>query len=161
MLLRPMRPEDAEPLLALFGDPAFMAAFDAPPFDRARMNAWVARNLEHQQSHGYGLFTIVERATDEVIGDCGLEWMELDDGPVAELGYDLRPDRWGQGFATEAAGAVVEHARSVLALPRLISLVRRDNERSASVARRIGMVETRVLRREGTAYRLFEVELGS
>ncbi len=159
LVLRPMRSDDVDPMLALFGDPRFMAAFDAAPFDEAQTHAWVDRNLEHQECHGFGLYTIVERTTGEVIGDCGFEVMELEGVTETELGYDLRPDRWGQGLATEAASAAVAHAQAVLGVRRLVSLVREGNDRSARVAERIGMALERTTDRSGFTYRVYVLEL--
>jgi len=138
--LRPMRRDDAKPLMRLFGDPFFMESFGRGPFDESEMSAWVARNLAHQEQHGYGLFTIVLRRSEQVIGDCGLEVMELEGEREVELGYDLRRDLWGNGYATEAALAVVEHAFGQLGLHRLVSMIRVGNSRSARVAERLGMV---------------------
>jgi RimJ/RimL family protein N-acetyltransferase len=76
LLLRPMRADDAAPLLAVFSDPLAMASFGVPPFSDPQMEAWVRRNLDHQAEHGYGLFTVVHKADNLVIGDCGLERME-------------------------------------------------------------------------------------
>jgi RimJ/RimL family protein N-acetyltransferase len=157
--VRPMRPEDVQPLFAVFGDPIVMRAFDRGPFTVAEMQAWVARNLEHQDRYGYGLFAIVLRETAEIIGDCGLERLELDGIDEVELGYDLRSDHWGRGFATEAASAVKEHAREALELPRLISLVRSGNDRSARVAERIGMSVERQIHQGETAYSVFAIDL--
>src|SRR3712207_1073528 len=106
LLLRPMRPDDTDSLLRIFGDPRVMASFGGILFDRAQMEQWTRRNLEHQRQYGYGLFSIVLKASRELIGDCGLEHMELGGRPAVELGYDLRSDHWGQGLATEAAAAV-------------------------------------------------------
>src|SRR5437762_3063453 len=55
--LRPMTADDAGPLLAIFGDPRVMAAFDGELFDQAQMDRWVGRNLAHQAEHGYGLYS--------------------------------------------------------------------------------------------------------
>jgi RimJ/RimL family protein N-acetyltransferase len=153
-----MRADDVEPLLAVFGDAELMRAFDAPPFDQSATEGWVGRNLEHQQRVGYGLFTVVLRTTGEVIGDCGLERMELEGRTEHELGYDLRRDVWGHGLATEAARAVVRHAFEELGLPRLVSLVRTTNRRSARVAEKIGMTPERVLRRGDADYVVFAME---
>src|SRR5262245_18795417 len=91
--LRLMQPDDVEPLLAIFADPKVMAAFDAPPFDRAQMQQWVERNLDHQTTHGYGLFSVFLKSNGLLIGDCGLELIEVDGDVVAELGYDFRSDK--------------------------------------------------------------------
>ena len=58
LVLREMIGDDVEPLLGVFGDERVMASFASAPFDHAAMERWVARNLAHQQDHGYGLFTL-------------------------------------------------------------------------------------------------------
>jgi [ribosomal protein S5]-alanine N-acetyltransferase len=139
LLLRPMRADDMDGLLGVFGDPKVMDSFDSAPFDRAQMQRWVQRNLDHRDRYGYGLFTIVLTATGRIIGDCGLEHMEIEGAPAVELGYDIRSDHWGQGLATEAAGAVRDYAFNTLGIPRLISLIRQGNAASRRVAEKIGM----------------------
>lgn len=166
LLLRPMRAEDVDPLLRVFGDPKVMASFGVAPFDRDQMQRWVQRNLDHQDRHGYGLFSVILRETDELIGNCGLEEMEIDGisgdgtaaGAVAELGYDFRSDHWNQGYATEAATAVRDYAFETLALPRLISLIRQGNIASRRVAEKIGMRHERDIRRAGHPYWLFAID---
>ena len=143
--------EDAGPLLGVFGDPVVMASFGAGPFERPQMDHWVARNLEHQDRYGFGLFSIERREDGLLIGDCGLEVQDDGSGDV-ELGYDLRSDCWGQGYATEAAMAVRDVAFGPLALPRLISLIRQGNERSRRVAEKVGMQHDADLERHGVLY---------
>lgn len=150
--LRPMQADDVDALLAIFGDPKVMAAFQTAPFDRAQMMQWVRRNLDHQAAHGYGLFSVVLKANGLLIGDCGLELMELDGTEVAELGYDLRSDYWNQGYATEAAAALRDYAFQQLQLPRLVSLIRVGNLRSRRVAEKIGMRLAGELVRYGHPY---------
>lgn len=137
--LRSMRADDTDALLTIFADPAVMAAFNSPPFTQDQMARWVRRNLTHQTTYGYGLFTVILKNNGLVIGDCGLELMELDGLQVAELGYDFRSDHWNQGYATEAATAVHDYAFQQLRLPRLISLIRVGNHASRRVAEKIGM----------------------
>src|SRR5262245_24340823 len=115
--LRLMQANDVDHLLAIFADPKVMAAFGVPPFDRAQMTQWVQRNLDHQTVHGYGLFSVILKATGLLIGDCGLELIDVDGVPAAELGYDFRSEYWNQGYATEAARAVRDYAFGYLQLP--------------------------------------------
>lgn len=151
-----MRAGDLEPLLAIFGDPVLMAeAFDTQPFGQAEMARWIERNLDHVRRHGYGLFTVTDRATGEVIGDCGLEHMDVEGAEAVELGYDIRRDRWHRGFATEAAAAVRDYAFHDLRLPGLISLIRVGNLASRRVAEKIGMHLTREIARHGRTYWLY------
>ena len=157
LILRLMRRDDAEALLPLFGDPVFIASFEATPFDLDEMEAWVERNLVHQAANGVGLYTVVLRSAGLVIGDCGLEWIDIDGEPVAELGYDIRRDHWGHGYATEAASAIRDHALHVLGLPRLVSLIQVGNAASMRVAEKIGMTNAGALNRYGNRYFRYEL----
>jgi ribosomal-protein-alanine N-acetyltransferase len=103
LFLRPMTAGDTEDLLEIFSDARVMASFGGVLFDHHRMEAWVQRNLTHQEKYGYGLFSVVLKSEGRLIGDCGLEHMDIDGDPEVELGYDFRSDYWGDGYATEAA----------------------------------------------------------
>jgi RimJ/RimL family protein N-acetyltransferase len=92
-----------------------------------------------------------------LIGDCGLERMEVGGVPEVELGYDLRSDHWGQGLATEAASAVRGFAFNALGLPRLVSLIRPSNAASCRVAEKIGMQREREIDRGGQTYWIYAV----
>jgi RimJ/RimL family protein N-acetyltransferase len=137
--LRPMTAEDIDPLLIIFGDPKVMAAFNEPTFERGQMERWVQRNLDHQVEHGYGLFSVLLKSNGVLVGDCGLEKVEIEGEVAAELGYDFASAYWNQGLATEAAKAVRDYAFGTLHLPRLISLIRVGNEASRHVAEKVGM----------------------
>ena len=56
-----------------------------------------------------------------------------------EVGYTLGRDYWGQGFATEAAGAVRDYALGELGAGRLIALIIHGNTASENVARKLGL----------------------
>jgi ribosomal-protein-alanine N-acetyltransferase len=152
LLLRPMHAEDIDALLHIFADPIVMASFDAVPFDRQQMQQWLQRNLDHQAHFDYGLFAVILKANGLLIGDCGLEIMEVDGTIEAELGYDFRSDYWGQGLATEAALAVRDYAFQVLHLPRLVSLIRQRNLASQRVAEKVGLRRTTEITRYGQPY---------
>lgn len=139
LLLRPMTLADVDALLPIFADPKVVVAFDELPFDQARMTQWVRHNLARQAQHNYGLFSVVLKASGALIGDCSLEQLEVDGKTVAELGYNFRSDCWNQGFATEAAQVVCDHALYTLRVPRLVSLIRVDNHASRRVAEKLGM----------------------
>jgi RimJ/RimL family protein N-acetyltransferase len=155
-----MQAADLDALLCIFADPKVMAAFNHPPFDRQQMAQWLQRNLGHQAEHGYGLFSVILKANGLLIGDCGLEVMEVDGRPVAELGYDFRSNYWNQGFATEAAAAVRDYALNILKLPHLISLIRIGNGASRRVAEKIGMQRISEFTRYGNPYWKYGLDHG-
>jgi len=137
--LRLMRSSDLDDLLKIFGDPKVMASFGGAIFNREQMERWLKRNIEHQNKHGYGLFSAIREPEGLLIGDCGLEHMIMDGERVIELGYDFRSDYWNQGYATEAAAAVRDYAINVLKVPGLVSLIRVGNVASKRVSEKIGM----------------------
>jgi RimJ/RimL family protein N-acetyltransferase len=152
LTLRPMKSTDFDDLFCIFTDLKVMASFDSPPLNREQMMIWLQRNLNHQEQYGYGLFSVIRKSNGLLIGDCGLEVMEIDGMPVAELGYDFLSDYWNQGFATEAATAVRDFAFNVLGLPQLISLIRVRNAASQRVAEKTGMKLISEFRRYDTQH---------
>ena len=103
-----------------------------------RMNAWrsMAMLLGHWQMRGFGMWA-VERIEDDVfVGRVGLMYPE--GWPDVELGWMLRPEYRGMGYATEAGRACLDFAWSQLDLKRVISLVRDGNDASDRVAKRLG-----------------------
>jgi ribosomal-protein-alanine N-acetyltransferase len=158
LVLRSMVANDLDDLLGIFGDPLVMAAFRSEPLDREQVCAWLERNLDHQREHGYGLFAVCLRDSRRLIGDCGLELMEVSGERVAELGYDLRSDYWNHGYATEAACAVRDYAFGTLRLPRLVSLIQPGNPASERVARKTGLKKMGRIERDGRTYLHYEIE---
>jgi ribosomal-protein-alanine N-acetyltransferase len=139
LILRPMLATDLDALYLIFTDPKVMASFGVELFNREQMQAWLQRNLDHQSHFGYGLFSVILKEERILIGDCGLENMDLDGQAVVELGYDFRSAYWNRGYATEAASAVRDYAFDVLRLPKLVSLIRAGNLASKRVAEKVGM----------------------
>ena len=77
------------------------------------------------------------------IGMCGLiKRAALDD---IDLGYAFLPNWQGQGFAREAAAAVVDYAHRVLAIRRIVAIVSPKNEKSIALLQKIGFVFARIV----------------
>ena len=158
LILRPMHADDTDALLQIFADPQVMAAFGVETFGRPQMERWVRRNLEHQDAHGYGLYSVILKENGLLIGDCGLELMGVSGTPAAELGYDFRSDHWNRGLATEAAAAVRDHAFTALALPRLVSLIRQGNHASRRVAEKVGLHLAETIQRGDQPYWVYAID---
>ena len=155
--LREMTMDDVDPLLVIFSNPEVMKSFGGLLFDRKQMEQWVRRNLDHQRQYGYGLFSVMLKFNDVLVGDCGLEHMEVDGQAEVGIGYDFRSDYWGRGLATEAAAAVRDFALVELALPRVVSLIRPDNVASLRVAEKIGMAKEKEIKRGEATYWVFSL----
>src|SRR5207245_10484293 len=137
--LRPMKNSEIDDFVLIFADPKVMASFDVASFDRSELEQWIHRNLTHQDNFGYGLFSVILKINGLLIGNCGLQRMEIGGVQAVELGYEFRSDYWNEGYATEAAGAVRDFAFHQFHLPRLTSLVRLGNLGARRVSEKIGM----------------------
>ena len=109
LLLRQLTRDDVDAIFAIIGDPIAMQYYPRT-FEREDAVEWIERNRRRYESDGYGLLAIVLKSSGEVIGDCGLSWQLADNETVLELGYHLRRDHWGHGYATEAAHACMDYA---------------------------------------------------
>lgn len=100
-----------------------------------------ARLQDHQNRFGFTLWGLEDRPTGTFVGLCGLLNFQIDApfAPAVELGYRLRPEFWGQGYATEAARSVLRYGFVVLGLPEIVSFTARKNEPSWKVMERLGM----------------------
>jgi|SRR5450755_671023 ribosomal-protein-alanine N-acetyltransferase len=136
--LREFTPQDADALALVISDPETMLHYPAP-YDRAGVEQWIERNRRRYQDDGVGLWAMELTGNRELIGDCGIIVQQVEGDSLYEIGYHLRRDFWGRGFATEAAIACRNWAFAHLKTDRLISLIRPENLPSIRVAERVGM----------------------
>jgi RimJ/RimL family protein N-acetyltransferase len=99
--------------------------------------------MQGYADRGFGLWALVLKENGEVIGDCGLVVQQIEGVGEVEIGYHVRRDLWGQGFATEAAQACREYGFHQLGRDRLISLIHPANRASRRVAEKNGMTLTK------------------
>lgn len=138
LILREFRLDDDDALARVISDAETMRYYPAP-YDRAGVEQWIGRNLCRYAEHGHGLWAMVLKSSEEMIGDCGLTVQEVDAVDEIELGYHLRRDLWGHGLASEAARACRDWGFERLPVDRIISLIRPENVPSRRVAERNGM----------------------
>jgi ribosomal-protein-alanine N-acetyltransferase len=136
--LREFEPEDLDALGTILSDPETMRYYPAP-LDCAGVADWIQRNRTRYVKDGHGLWAMTLNSTGELIGDCGLLRQNVDGVDEIEIGYHVRRDLWGQGFAPEAARACRDHGFATLGVDRLISLIRPENLASRRVAEKTGM----------------------
>lgn len=152
--LRPLRMDDLEAYVAMHADPR-VADWIGGVRTREETTAWLEARIEASTARGYGQLTVRERESGAFLGRCGLTNWEIEGQDELEVGYGLVYAAWGQGYATEAAQAVRDYALGQLGKRRLIALVLYENERSASVARKLGMSHERDVEWHGRTHRLF------
>lgn len=157
LLLRPLTPDDTDALFEIWGDAETMTFYPAP-YRREDVEALIAKQLQRYASDGIGLWAMELKETGTVIGDAGLLIQTVEGRNEPEIAYHLRRDRWGNGFATEAALACRDFAFSELRKSRLISLIRPENVPSRRVAERIGMTVERETVHAGLRHFVYAIE---
>jgi len=140
LILRHWREEDRQPWAELGADPEVMQHFPKT-LTREESDAFVDGVGAQLEERGWGLWAVEERETGRFLGFTGLNVprFEAHFTPAVEIGWRLRRDAWGSGFATEAARGVLTVAFDDLELPEVVSFTAVPNERSQAVMRRLGM----------------------
>ena len=129
--LREWLPEDREPLAAMNADRRVMEFFPHP-LSRAESDAFFDRIVAEWAESGRGLYAVERRGDGRLIGLTGLHRaaFEASFTPCIEIGWRFVAEVWGQGYATEAARAVLHDAFGRLGLPRVYSFTAAVNLRS-------------------------------
>ena len=138
LLLREFFPNDVDALALVLSDHETMRFYPAA-LDRAGVAAWIERNRRRYTEAGNGLWAMVLKSSGEVVGACGLSRQTVDGTDEIEIGYHVRRDLWGQGYAPEAARACQGYGFARLGADRLISLIRPENLPSRRVAEKTGL----------------------
>lgn len=125
--------------------------------DEAATRDYLARNLDHWDEHGFGIWMLREAATDEHVGRVTLRWFTHPDVHDVEIGYALLPPYWGRGYATEAARSCLELARDGLGLETLIGVTTLGNRASEHVLYKLGLRVEREITVHGTACLLHRI----
>jgi len=145
LALRRLTLADADFIFGLVNQPSWLRFIG----DKNVRNLDDARNylrtgpLDMYQRFGFGMF-MVERKEDGVaVGTCGL--LKRDTLPEPDIGYAFLPEFWGQGYAVEAATAVLDYGHYAHELTRILAIVSPGNERSVRVLEKCGMQFERML----------------
>lgn len=140
LILREYSEDDATAVLAYQGDPHYLRYYpweertleDAQRFIRQFID-WQAESPRRRFQ-----LAVLLRESGALIGSCGVR-RKPDDDTEADIGFELSPDHWGRGYATEAATAMMGFAFRELGLRRLSSWCIAENAASARVLEKIGM----------------------
>lgn len=138
LILREITHADLDDLLAIWGDQEVMRLFPKT-LDRADLDGWIDRNLKRYEQYGHGLWAVILKSEQKLIGDCGLVIQEVDGAEELEVGYHFNKNYWGRGLAAEAARGCMEFAFTRLNRQRIISMIRPENLPSRRVAERNGL----------------------
>ena len=149
LVLRHMTPDDAPFMLGLLNEASWMRFIG----DRGVRTIEAARDyilagpVDMVRRLGFGFYMVELIEPGRPIGVCGLARRDfLDD---VDIGYAFPPQHWGQGYAHEAASAVLAHAKNDIGLKRIVATVRPDNAASIKLLEKLGLRFERSLQPSG------------
>jgi len=141
LILRPPREGDAEAQFRLLNTPAVMARLGGvKPLEHVTSRHAMAR--ESFASEGFGSMMMIEKASGELVGHCGLKRVNNALAPNIgdhEIGWLVREDRWRQGLAHEAMRAVLDWAFGPIGAPHVVALTSQANVASWRLMEKLGM----------------------
>jgi RimJ/RimL family protein N-acetyltransferase len=138
--LRPWRDEDREAFATMNADARVMEFFRAR-LSRAESDAMVDYIQKQFREYGFGLWAIEVPGVAPFIGFAGLAVPSFSAPftPCVEIGWRLARERWGCGYATEAARLALGYGFGTHAVPEVVSYTSVTNRRSRAVMERLGM----------------------
>lgn len=141
LTIRRITIDDAPFMIATLNDPGFLANIgdrgvrtveDAETYIRDRI-------LASYEANGFGMFRVALKENDEGIGTVGFVKRDGLDGP--DLGFAFLQAHTGKGYGHEAARALMDWGREMLALPPLLAITAPDNHASAALLTKLGFRE--------------------
>ena len=140
LLLRRWKESDREPFARMNADPLVME-FLGPLLSREQTGALIEHAENHFDKHGFGPYAVELRETGEFAGFVGISvpTFQAHFTPCVEIGWRLKSESWGRGYATEGARRVVRHAFFEIGLNNLVSFTAEANLRSRRVMDKLGM----------------------
>jgi [ribosomal protein S5]-alanine N-acetyltransferase len=163
LCLRRLDHTDLDYFIRIHGDPVVARYIGAGnPRPQTETEQWFQDIQDSYTNASLGQLTVIRKSDGVRIGRCGLSdavvettetpgrlrkgWFFSAHAPsgvnvdyLPELGYTFGRDHWGKGYATEAARAVYEYARSHLSYARIMSVIHPDNKGSRAVAAKFGV----------------------
>lgn len=138
--LREFVGEDWPAVLAYLSDPRYLRYYEWEQRTKADAREFVQRFVRWQTESPRLKFqlAITLPGDGRLIGNCGVRMAEAG-AQEAELGYEIAPDCWGQGYATEAAWAMVEFGVGTLGLHRIWAQCVAENAASQRVLAKLGL----------------------
>lgn len=144
--MRHLTPDDAEFILALLNDPAFLRFIgDKGVRDMEGARKYITHGPMAMYARlGFGLYLVELKDSGVPIGLCGLIKRDgLDD---VDIGFAFLPDFRMKGYAYEAASATMEYGKAALGLKRIVAITSPDNEASGKLLEKIGLRFERMIR---------------
>jgi ribosomal-protein-alanine N-acetyltransferase len=141
LILRQITPDDAEDMFRIFADPQVMRYGNTAPMrsiDQAhRKIAGITAAFHAREGIRWA---ITRRGSSRLIGSCG-HWRLLKEHSRSEIGYELAPERWGQGIMPEGVGALLRFGFERMGLHSVEAQIEPNNQGSRRVLEKLGFAQ--------------------
>lgn len=137
--LEPFNDEHLDGLFRLNSDPEVMRYITGKPETREETIAMIERIKARWIEFGFSWWSFIELKTNELIGAGCIQYLGRDPANPLEIGWRLRQDKWGQGFASEAAQRMAAFAFDQIGGDSLFAVCDQENIGSANVMKKLGM----------------------
>lgn len=137
LILRTWTYEDADELFEICREPEVMLHIgDRKPYESVeKAKEFLNWAVSYQKENGFCRWAVIEKSSGKIIGSCGFARREMEE---VELGYLFAREKWGKGFATEAASACLKYGFENIGLTKIIALTDIDHVKSQKVLEKIG-----------------------
>ncbi|MES2070120.1 MAG: GNAT family N-acetyltransferase [Pseudomonadota bacterium] len=137
--LEPLNDSHLDGLFELNRDPEVMRYITGKPNTREDTQAMIDLVKPRWVKYGFSWWGFIELGSQELIGAGCIQYLGRDPANPLETGWRLRRDKWGQGYASEAAQQMAAFAFETLDAELLCAVCHQDNTASAKVMQRLGM----------------------
>lgn len=138
LIIRPWEPADRPAFTSMARDPEVMRyVHHGEPYSEEEIDEFLGRQARQLAETGVCMGAMVEKGSGRVVGVAGTQ--RLGRSNDFEIGWWLARDAWGQGYATEAGAAAMQHVFDALDRSRAVAIIDPGNSPSVAVAMRLGM----------------------
>jgi RimJ/RimL family protein N-acetyltransferase len=150
LVMQPLKETDIDNISRIYNDLEVMKyrVFNQAA-SREETQLMLEKYCQHWDKYGFGRWAIIYKITQNLIGHCGLEFIEntvgenleknQDSKNDIEINYLIERDYWGMGLGSEAAIAILKYGFNTLKLNRIFAITKPENIASRRVMEKIGM----------------------
>lgn len=155
LILRETVVEDAQVLFDLTNDLDVMRYTGDVVFESVEKTKELIRNYPDYEKYTYGRWTTIVKATNEIIGWCGLKYIK--EIQETDLGFRFHKKYWNKGYGTEASVACLQYGFEEKKLQQIVAQVYQENGASIRVLEKLGMTFWKELYEEDDSWLVYRI----
>lgn len=156
LLLRELTPDDAPEFFKLNENPDVIRYTGDLPFTDVKEALAFLQNYREYDRNGYGRWAVMDKASHEFLGWCGLKYHE--DTHETDIGFRFFEEHWNKGYASESAAACLQYGFETLHLQKIIGRAMAENIASVKVLQKLGMTFDREFDFDGKRGVIYTIE---